>query len=873
MIQLRKEQYRKDYQAPDYTITDIELDFELDPITTIVTAISQVKRLNAQANRLILDGENLILRTIHIDGIPWSAYREEVGKLIIESVPDSFVLKIVNTINPIQNTTLEGLYVSSGVLCTQCEAEGFRHITYYLDRPDVLARFTTSITANRIHYPYLLSNGNQIDKKKKKNGRHWVKWQDPFPKPSYLFAMVAGNFDVLYDNFVRKSGRNVLLAIFVDKGKLDHANWAMSSLKNAMKWDELRFGYEYDLDTYMIVAVDIFNMGAMENKGLNIFNSKYVLANIETTTDNDYLNIEGTIGHEYFHNWTGNRITCRDWFQLSLKEGLTVFRDQEFSSDMGSRVANRIEHVRLMRSQQFSEDASPMSHPVRPEKMIEINNFYTLTVYEKGAEIIRMLHTLLGKDQFQAGMKLYTARYDGSSATCDDFIQAMQDASNIDLQLFRRWYSQSGTPIVMVRDEYLSDKNQYILHISQTTRPTQDQAEKLPLHIPIDIELYDSDGHIIPLQYNNNTVNSVLNVINAQQTFVFDQVHSRPIPALLREFSAPVKLDYLYTDEQLAFLMQYARNAFSRWDSAQSLLVIYIKENVERLKHQKDLILPLHVIHAFRSCLVDKACEAALKAQIFTLPAEYEVAEWFETIDPIAIHTVMNFIRKKITTEMTAELINAYYTNKVSEYQIDHGDIAKRSLKNKCLFYLAFSQDKQQADKYVSEQYYHSNNMTDTIAALNAAIAAQLPSSQDMMVAFEQRWRYDDFIMDKWFMLQAKSPAKNVLKIVRSLLTHPTFSMANPNRVHALIGSFITQNPAAFHASDGTGYQFLVEILTILNSRNPQVASHLIEPLIHLNRYDKKRRYCMYLALKRLQKLPNLCSDMFEKISKALENH
>ncbi|SUC32194.1 Aminopeptidase N [Providencia rettgeri] len=458
MTQLRQAKYRQDYQAPDYTITEIDLDFNLDPVKTVVTAVSKVKRLNPQSSTLELNGEDLSLVSLEVDGKAWQNYKESEGKLIIESLPESFTLRIVNEISPEKNTALEGLYVSGEALCTQCEAEGFRHITYYQDRPDVLARYTTTITADKSRYPYLLSNGNRIAEGELEDGRHWVKWEDPFPKPSYLFALVAGDFDVLKDTFVTRSGREVALELFVDKGNLDRAPWAMQSLKNAMKWDEERFGLEYDLDIYMIVAVDFFNMGAMENKGLNVFNSKYVLAKSETATDKDYLNIESVIGHEYFHNWTGNRITCRDWFQLSLKEGLTVFRDQEFSSDLGSRSVNRINNVKVMRSAQFAEDASPMAHPIRPDKVIEMNNFYTLTVYEKGSEVIRMIHTLLGEEMFQAGIQLYVHRHDGSAATCDDFVQAMEDASNVDLSLFRRWYSQSGTPVLTVRDEYSPEK-------------------------------------------------------------------------------------------------------------------------------------------------------------------------------------------------------------------------------------------------------------------------------------------------------------------------------------------------------------------------------------------------------------------------------
>ena len=489
MTQQPQIKYRHDYRAPDYTITDIDLTFELDAATTRVTAVSRVKRLAQADAPLRLDGEDLTLISIEVDGQPWSHYQLEERALVLNQLPATFTLKIVNDIHPDKNSALEGLYKSGEALCTQCEAEGFRHITWYLDRPDVLARFTTTIIAEEARYPFLLSNGNRIDGGKLENGRHWMKWEDPFPKPCYLFALVAGEFDVLRDSFTTRSGRDVALEIYVDRGNLDRADWAMTSLKNSMKWDEERFGLEYDLDIFMIVAVDFFNMGAMENKGLNVFNSKYVLAKAETATDKDYLGIEAVIGHEYFHNWTGNRVTCRDWFQLSLKEGLTVFRDQEFSSDLGSRAVNRIDNVRVMRSAQFAEDASPMAHPIRPDQVIEMNNFYTLTVYEKGSEVIRMMHTLLGEENFQKGMQLYFERHDGSAATCDEFVQAMEDASNVDLSQFRRWYSQSGTPIVSVRDDYNPELEQYTLHVTQHTPITADQKEKLPLHIPLDIEL------------------------------------------------------------------------------------------------------------------------------------------------------------------------------------------------------------------------------------------------------------------------------------------------------------------------------------------------------------------------------------------------
>ncbi|EPA9109188.1 MAG: aminopeptidase N [Serratia liquefaciens] len=870
MTQQPQAKYRHDYRAPDYTITDIDLNFELDAESTRVTAVSKIKRQGAADAALVLNGEDLTLVSIEIDGQPWTAYQLQDNKLVIEQLPAQFTMTIVNDIHPAKNTALEGLYLSGEALCTQCEAEGFRHITYYLDRPDVLARFTTRIVAHKARYPFLLSNGNRVGQGELEDGRHWVQWQDPFPKPCYLFALVAGDFDVLRDSFTTRSGREVALELFVDRGNLDRADWAMTSLKNSMKWDETRFGLEYDLDIYMIVAVDFFNMGAMENKGLNIFNSKYVLAKAETATDKDYLNIEAVIGHEYFHNWTGNRVTCRDWFQLSLKEGLTVFRDQEFSSDLGSRPVNRIDNVRVMRGAQFAEDASPMAHAIRPDKVIEMNNFYTLTVYEKGSEVIRMMHTLLGEEQFQKGIQLYFERHDGSAATCDDFVQAMEDASNVDLSLFRRWYSQSGTPLLTVRDEYDAEHHQYRLHVSQKTAPTADQPEKLPLHIPLDIELYDAQGNVIALQRNGSPINNVLNVTEAEQTFVFDGVSHKPVPSLLREFSAPVKLDYPYSDQQLTFLMQHARNEFARWDAAQSLLATYIKLNVAKHQQQQPLSLPLHVVDAFRAVLLDEKLDPALAAQILTLPSESEIAELFATIDPEAIAVVHEAIVRCLAKEMADEWLAVYHANKTDGYRVEHTDIAKRALRNVCLGYLAFG-DEALADRLVTEQYRQADNMTDSLAALAAAVAAQLPCRDALLAAFDERWHQDGLVMDKWFVLQATSPAADVLTKVRGLLKHRSFSLSNPNRTRSLIGGFASANPAAFHAADGSGYQFLVEILSDLNQRNPQIAARLIEPLIRLKRYDASRQALMRKALEQLKGLENLSGDLFEKITKALD--
>ncbi|ENL8545119.1 MULTISPECIES: aminopeptidase N [Serratia] len=871
MTQQPQAKYRHDYRAPDYTTTDIDLDFSLDAETTRVTAVSKIKRQGTAGAPLVLDGEDLTLVSIQVDGQPWSAYRQQDNQLIIDELPAQFTLTIVNDIHPAKNTALEGLYLSGDALCTQCEAEGFHHITYYQDRPDVLARFTTRIVADKARYPFLLSNGNRIGQGELADGRHWVQWQDPFPKPCYLFALVAGDFDVLRDSFTTRSGRKVALELFVDRGNLDRADWAMTSLKNSMKWDETRFGLEYDLDIYMIVAVDFFNMGAMENKGLNIFNSKYVLAKAETATDKDYLNIEAVIGHEYFHNWTGNRVTCRDWFQLSLKEGLTVFRDQEFSSDLGSRSVNRIDNVRVMRGAQFAEDASPMAHAIRPDKVIEMNNFYTLTVYEKGSEVIRMMHTLLGEANFQKGMQLYFERHDGSAATCDDFVQAMEDASNVDLSRFRRWYSQSGTPLLTVRDEYDAETQQYRLHVSQKTAPTAEQPEKLPLHIPLDIELYDSEGNVIALQKGGLPVNNVLNVTEAEQTFVFDGVAHKPVPSLLREFSAPVKLDYPYSDQQLTFLMQHARNEFARWDAAQSLLATYIKLNVARHQQKQPLSLPLHVADAFRAVLLDEKLDPALAAQILTLPSENEIAELFATIDPEAIAAVHEAIVRCLARELADEWLAVYHANKTDGYRVEHGEIAKRALRNVCLGYLAFGEDVVLADQLVSEQYRQADNMTDSLAALSAAVAAQLPCRDALLAAFDERWHQDGLVMDKWFVLQGSSPSADVLSKVRALLQHRSFSLSNPNRTRSLIGGFASGNPAAFHAADGSGYQFLAEILSDLNQRNPQIAARLIEPLIRLKRYDAGRQALMRKALEQLKGLENLSGDLYEKISKALD--
>ncbi|ELB2198202.1 aminopeptidase N [Vibrio parahaemolyticus] len=867
MSQAPQAKYRKDYQAPSHTITEIDLTFDLYDNDTIVTALSKVVQ-KGESTTLELDGEGLELRSVKVNGEDWAHHEVKEASLVLSDLPAEFELEIITKIDPEANTALEGLYKSGGAFCTQCEAEGFRRITYYLDRPDVLAKYTTKVIADKATYPYLLSNGNRIAQGEAENGRHWVQWQDPHPKPAYLFALVAGDFDVLRDKYTTMSGRNVDLEIFVDKGNLDRAGHAMTSLINSMKWDEERFGLEYDLDIYMIVAVDFFNMGAMENKGLNIFNSKFVLANDQTATDRDYLGIEAVIGHEYFHNWTGNRVTCRDWFQLSLKEGLTVFRDQEFSSDLGSRAVNRIDNVRIIRGPQFAEDASPMSHPIRPDKVIEMNNFYTLTVYEKGSEVIRMYHTLLGEEGFQKGMTLYFERHDGTAATCEDFVSAMEDATGVDLKQFRLWYSQSGTPTLRVNSEYNAEAKTYALTVEQFTEATQDQAEKQALHIPFDIELYDSKGQIIPLIINGESIHNVLDIKQDKQTFVFENVAEQPVPSLLREFSAPVKLEYDYSDAELIFLMKHATNDFARWDASQMLLAKYIRQNVTNVQTGSEVQLSEDLIDAFRGVLLDENLEPAFIAQVFSLPSINEITGWYKQIDVDAVDTVLNSITVSLSAALEDELSATYHTLKQAEYTIDHAAIGKRALRNQCLQFLAHT-DK--GNTLVKAQYEAANNMTDTIAAMSAANSAQLECREELMADYSDKWKHDGLVMDKWFALQGTNPAEDALEKVKATMNHEAFSLKNPNRTRSLIGSFLAANPVRFHDKSGSGYQFAGEILRQLNDSNPQVASRMIDPLLKFRKYDEARQAMIRAELEKLKAMDNLAKDLFEKVTKALD--
>ena len=850
--------YLKDYTKPDFSIEEIDLNFNLADENTEVTAISKVKKMGNHTRPLALSGEELKLKSVKVNGkdCRYEYIKNSEETLGLEVFTDlfEFTLEIVTQLDPRANSKLEGLYMSDGAYCTQCEAEGFRRITYFLDRPDVLTRYHVRIEADN-EFPYLLSNGNLIEKGQLNNGRHFACWQDPFPKPCYLFALVAGDFDKLSDSFTTKSNREVALEVFVDQGNLHKAEHAMASLKKAMAWDESRFDLEYDLDVYMIVAVDFFNMGAMENKGLNIFNTKYVLADKETATDDDFHGIESVIGHEYFHNWTGNRVTCRDWFQLSLKEGLTVFRDQEFSSDMGSRAVNRIHAIKVIKNQQFAEDSGPMAHPIRPQSVIQMNNFYTVTVYNKGAEVIRMLHTLLGEENFQKGMKCYFERHDGQAVTCDDFVNAMADASGIDLSVFSHWYNQAGTPIVTVNDSYDKQNQVYKLQISQVN-PTVGEGAA-PLHIPFDIELLNAAGETI--------VSKVLDVKEANQTFEFNGITSLPVPSLLQNFSAPVKLKYQYSTEQLVHLMSFATSEVARWEASVALISDAIWQNVTNLADNKAMHLDPRVVDAFRGVILNKNLDSALVAEILTVPSAQALIEQVDKVELDYLLAARSFVEQEMADGLEDELL-AYYR----EMSFKGDDAQSRALKNVCLSWLALVSEEHQA--LVVNQFNTAENMTDSLAALIAANRSSLSCRDDLMKDFETKWIDTPLVMDKWLSLQATENVDAIFDRLEELAEHPSFSMNNPNRVRSLIGAFVSANTAQFNRIDGKGYQYLTNKLIELNKLNPQVAARMVTPLIQFSKFDEKRQQLMKSCLSQLLALPDLSADLYEKVSKALED-
>ncbi len=897
--------FRQRYAAPAYWVDKVEMGFDLDPVETrVATRTTLVRNPESPETTLVLHGHEVQLVQIRMNGklLTPGQYRLEHDTLQIADAPEHVTLDIETAIHPEQNTSLMGLYVSSGNFFTQCEAEGFRKITFFQDRPDVMAKYTVMLRADKERYPVLLSNGNLVEQGDLGDGRHYALWEDPFKKPSYLFALVAGKLVCQEEGYLLQSGREVLLQVWVEPGNLDKTQHAMDSLKNSIRWDEERFNLELDLDRFMIVAVGDFNMGAMENKGLNIFNTKFVLANPRIATDVDYANIEAVVGHEYFHNWTGNRVTCRDWFQLSLKEGLTVFRDQEFSADMigtdSGRAVKRIEDVRVLRQTQFPEDAGPMAHPVRPDSYIEINNFYTVTVYEKGAEVVRMYQTLLGRDGFNRGMELYFERHDGQAVTCDDFRAAMADANDRDLTQFERWYSQAGTPHVSVVTEYDAHNQTYSVTLSQSCPPTPDQEKKLPFHIPVALGLLDRDGRDMALLLEPDApiedapTTAVLELTDASQTFVFHKVAEYPVPSLLRNFSAPVVLRYEYADVELAFLMQHDSDPFNRWEAGQRLatrrLLVLIdklllaQSAAETFDAQEpdidaaDSGMPVAsdntaLIAALRNTVKDTDLDAAFREVALTLPSETMLAEQMDVIHPQTIHSARLALRRTLAEQLYDELLATFQTNQTpGDYSPDAQSAGRRGLKNVALSYLS-ELDNEQAYDLMHTQYDHATNMTDRLAALSALVNGNSPGKQMRLARFYRDFEHEALVIDKWFLLQASARTTDVAA-VRELMTHPAFTLKNPNRARSLIFGFCNGNPSQFHALDGSGYAFWAEQVIALNTINPQVAARLARSLDRWRKYAQPLREKMHAALQQVAETKALSNDVLEVITKSLAN-
>jgi aminopeptidase N len=882
--------YRKDYTPPSYWVDTVEMGFDLDPeITRVATRLTMRRNPESRTKSLMLYGDSVDLVQLRMNGkeLTKRGYILANGVLEIPNAPDEVTLEIETAIHPSSNTSLMGLYVSNGNFFTQCEAEGFRKITYFPDRPDVMAKYTVMLRADKEKYPVLLSNGNLIEQGDLGDGRHYALWEDPFKKPSYLFALVAGDLVCQEETYTLQSGREVLLQVWVEEGNLDKTQHAMESLKNSIRWDEERFGLELDLDRFMIVAVGDFNMGAMENKGLNIFNTKYVLANPRIATDVDYANIESVVGHEYFHNWTGNRVTCRDWFQLSLKEGLTVFRDQEFSADMigsaSGRAVKRIEDVRVLRQAQFPEDAGPMAHPVRPDSYVEINNFYTVTIYEKGSEVVRMYQTLLGREGFRKGMDLYFERHDGQAVECDDFRAAMADANDRDLTLFERWYSQAGTPRVTVQTHYDSLGRNFDIILSQSCPPTPGQDNKLPYHIPIAVGLLDRRGKDIPLhldgltqpQDGNAPTTMVLELTEEKQTFRFTNIAEKPVPSILRDFSAPVVLDVDYTDDELAFLMAHDSDPFNRWEAGQRLAtrrMLALTEAVQSDNALTDTELNESILTgSFRATLNETPLDPSFRELALTLPSESIIAEQMEVVDPHAIHTVRQFLRRSLAKAMRIDWMVAYQSNRTpGTYSADAVSAGKRGLKNLALSYLVEIDD---ADVHMlaQNQYDHANNMTDRLAALSALANSNAPGKDEALARFYEEFEQEALVVDKWFSLQAAARTTDVAA-VRDLMKHPAFTLKNPNRARSLIFSFCNGNPSQFHAVDGSGYQFWAEQVIALNAINPQVAARLARSLDRWRKYAPALQSKMRAALQQVADTPSLSKDVLEVITKSLSN-
>ena len=873
-----KETFLADYLVPNYLVDNVALYFDLGRTDTTVRSVLSMRRNPmGEGGDCVLDGEKLTLKSIKIDGreLQGNEYLRTDKALMISKVPEKFDLEIEVLIHPDKNTALEGLYHSGRLLCTQCEAEGFRRITYYPDRPDVMAVFTVSIEAEKADWPIMLSNGNLEKKDQLENGRHCVRWHDPHPKPSYLFALVAGDLHIQKDSFVTTSGRIVALEIYVDVENSHKCDHALMSLKQAMKWDEERYGREYDLDIFMIVAVNDFNMGAMENKGLNIFNSACVLASPETATDRDYYRIQSIVGHEYFHNWSGNRVTCRDWFQLSLKEGFTVLRDQQFSADMNSAAVQRIEDVNQLRAMQFSEDAGPMSHPVRPASFIEISNFYTVTIYEKGAEVVGMIKTIVGDVGFRKGTDLYFARHDGQAVTTDDFVKAIEDANKVDLTQFKRWYSQAGTPQLNIATEYDLTEQRYTLTINQNCEATPGQRHKEPFHIPVALGLLDKEGNVVQMQLDGEDVSSVsetriLSVKENKQQFVFINVPSEPVVSFLRGFSAPVKVNLPRTNNELTFLMANDTDSFCQWDAGQQLLLNVLLQLAEKAMKGSALSLPIELVEQFGKLLKRGLSSPALVAKMLILPSESYLAGQRKPADVDAIHTARSYMKRELAL-LLKEDFSILFTalNTTDKYQFDAAEMSKRSLKNICLDYLVATGDPMQVQRCL-KQMKQSDNMTDTMSGLTILVDQQGPEREHAIRAFYEQWKHDRQVVDKWLAVQAQSSLKDTLLRVKGLMSHPAFNITNPNNVRSLIGQFCRNNAINFHAIDGSGYQFLVEQILILDKLNPQIASRQLGAFNSWQQYDKKRQGMMKAALEKIAKQTDLSADVYEIVTKYL---
>ena len=859
-----------DYRPPAFLVDHVALTFDLDDHATVVGAELKFRRNPAYGDAtapLHLDGEALEVLAMSLDGaaLDPEQYTIDAEGMTLAGVPDAFTLSSRVRIDPANNTRLEGLYRSGSAFCTQCEAEGFRRITFFPDRPDVMTTFRVTIRADREACPVLLSNGNLIEEGALDDGRHYAVWEDPHPKPSYLFALVAGRLEALKDEFCTRSGRDVALYIYTEPGESGRATYAMDALKRSMKWDEDVFGLEYDLDRFNIVAVSDFNMGAMENKSLNVFNSKYILADPDTATDSDYAGIERVVAHEYFHNWTGNRVTCRDWFQLSLKEGLTVFRDQQFSADMRDAAVQRIDDVRTLRARQFPEDSGPTAHPIRPDSYMEINNFYTPTVYEKGAEVVRLLYSTLGPEGFRRGMDLYIARHDNQAVTCDDFRHAMADANGVDLEHYAGWYSQAGTPHVTARGIYDRQRQTYTLTLSQQTPPTPGQPDKRPLPIPLALGLVGPDGEDLPLVLDGEPLDRpVITLLGAEETMTFEQVPVAPVPSLNRGFSSPIVLRQEITPEEQAFLAGNDPDPFNRWEAMQQLATEALLARIA----DGDTEWPPALLDAFARNLMADELSPAFRAALLTLPSEDYLAEQQAVIDPDATHAARQALRQDLANRHAAafrRLYDGYRAN--APFSPDAESAGRRALQNAALAYLTAGPE---GEAPAVAQFEAADNMTDRLGALGLLNQTAGPARDKALAAFAARYDSEPLVMDKWFSLQATAPLPDAAAHVRDMMRHPRFSLTNPNKVRALIGAFAMANPTGFHAADGSGYAFLAEQIKVLNGLNPQIAARLVGPLGRWRRYDSRRQEKMRAALQDIAAMPDLARDLHEVVSKSL---